>query len=410
MDWSDTPEEGAFRAQVRRFLDERLPDYYRRQFDRRTGQEDTWSSDRHSDDDERRQAAEQWAQALVERRWIAASWPQEYGGAGLTAWEHFILKQEFAAQGGIPVSRLGVKQLGPTLLVHGTEEQKRRYLSGMLSAEQDWCQGYSEPGAGSDLASLQTRATRDGDEYVIRGQKIWTSNAQHADGIFILARTDPDAPKHRGISLFVIDDLQTPGISIRPLINMGWEHLFNETFFEDVRVPATNIVGEENRGWYVGMTLLDYERANIDSAVYDQVLIRKLVRLPAADLDQDAPPRHRLDEPTLRAELAQRHIEVDVALNFAMRVTSMVQTGLVPNYESSTSKMFGTELHQRVYRTGMKVFGLYANLWDEKDPRAPLRSEFPKGYLRSVPSTIAGGTSEIQRNIIATRGLGLPRG
>jgi alkylation response protein AidB-like acyl-CoA dehydrogenase len=295
--------------------------------------------------------------------------------------------------------------LGPMLIVHGTEEQKKEHLSGILSGEVIWAQGYSEPGSGSDLASLQTRAVRDGDEYVINGQKIWTSGAQHSDWLFVLARTDPDAPKHRGISFLLLDQ-STPGVSVRPLINMGWEHGFNETFFEDVRVPVMNRVGEENRGWYVGMTLLDFERSNITGAVDARRSLESLRGYVGTD---EGKAHARIaDMPSLRGEIADRFIETDVMFNFSFRIISMQDSGLIPNYEASTSKLFNSELVQRLSNTGMKVFGLHAGLW-ERD-RAPMRAQFTRSYVSSVSATIAAGTSEVQRNIIATRGLGLPRG
>jgi alkylation response protein AidB-like acyl-CoA dehydrogenase len=277
----------------------------------------------------------------------------------------------------------------------------------MLTGEVVWAQGYSEPGSGSDLASLQTRAVRDGDEYVVNGQKIWTSGAHTADWLFALVRTDPDAPKHRGIS-FLMMDKSTPGISVRPLINMGWEHGFNETFFEDVRVPARNRVGEENRGWYVGATLLDFERSNIDGAVTARRTINELIDYVKTD---EGKAVSRLGEyDTLRHELAQDYVETDVQFQFSFRIISMQNTGQIPNYEASTAKLFNSELSQKLARTGTKVFGLHSNVWDRESPYAPMRSRFTHRYVGSVSSTIAAGTSEIQRNIIATRGLGLPRG
>ena len=408
MDWSDSPDQAQFRTQVRDFVRDRLPGYYQTLHTNRTGLDGGWQAHRASDDATVSGAAREWAKALAERGWVAPNWPEEYGGAGLSVWEQFIFKQEMAEAGGPPVGGQGVTQIGPTVIVHGSEEQKAKYLSGILSGDTAWCQGYSEPGAGSDLASVQTRAVRDGDEYVINGQKIWTSNAHNADNIYILVRTDADAPKHRGISLIIIDDIHEAGVQIRPLVDMTFNHHFNETFFEDVRAPVSNRIGEENRGWYVGMTLLDYERSNIDSAILDRTLIEELVEY----LDgEEGGARSRLgDLPTLRAEIADRFVECDVARNFGMRIVSMQASGIVPNHESSTGKMFGTETHQRVQRTGMRALGLYGTIWGKDTRYASLRSEFTHGYVRSVPSTIAGGSSEIQRNIIATRGLGLPRG
>ena len=230
------------------------------------------------------------------------------------------------AEAGAPaVGGQGVTQIGPTVIVHGNEEQKSKYLSGILSGDVAWCQGYSEPGAGSDLASVQTRAVRDGDEYVLNGQKIWTSNAHNADNMYILVRTDPDAPKHRGISLIIIDDIHEAGVQVRPLIDMTFNHHFNETFFEDVRAPVSNRIGEENRGWYVGMTLLDYERSNIDSAILDRTMVEELVEYIGSD--EGAGRTRTGDFPTLRAEVADRYIECDVARNFGMRIVSMQSLG-----------------------------------------------------------------------------------
>ncbi|GMU40406.1 MAG: acyl-CoA dehydrogenase [Chloroflexota bacterium] len=404
MDWNDSPEQAAFRTTVQQFIKDKLPKRYA------GGEEEAfeggWATDRRSDDPEARQAAQDWAKALASNGWIAPHWPKEFGGAGLSPMEQFIYKMEMAKAGTPNVGGSGVSMLGPTLIVHGTEEQKAQHLSGILSGDVLWAQGYSEPGSGSDLASLQTRAVRDGDEYVVNGQKIWTSGGHLADWFFVLARTDPDAPKHRGIS-FLLMDGQTPGLSVRPLINMGWAHGFNETFFEDVRVPVSNRVGEENRGWYVGMTLLDYERSNITGAVSARRDIEKLLDYAKGE----GKAFSRLDDyNSIRLEVADRFIETEVMYNFSFRIISMQDRGLIPNYEASTSKLFNSELVQRLSNTGMKSFGLYSNVWDAKSKYAAVDASFTQRYVFSVSATIAAGTSEIQRNIIATRGLGLPRG
>ena len=403
MDGTDDEQQAAFRSEVRAMLEEHTPRYYRARQAR--GLDSDWSADRKSDDDERREAAIAWGDALSERGWFAPQWPQEYGGAGMTPMEQFILAYERTAAGAPQVGGNGLAMLGPTLIVHGTDEQKSRVLPGILSGEIMWAQGYSEPGAGSDLASLQTRAVRDGDEWVINGQKIWTSNAHHADALFVLVRTDPNAPKHRGISFMLLPEIGTPGLSVRPLINMGWEHGFNETFFEDVRTRTDNVVGDVDRGWYVGMTLLDYERSNISGAIGVR---RRLDLLREYLRTEDGRKQARLS-PTLRAELADRYVETEVGQNFSFRIISMQNRGLIPNYEASMSKMFISEITQAATRTGTRLFGLYSNLWDEHDERAPLFALFTQRYVLDVPRTIAAGTSEVQRNIIATRGLGLPR-
>ncbi len=219
-------------------------------------------------------------------------------------------------------------------------------------------------------------------------------------------RTDPDAPKHRGIS-FVIMDVKSPGISIRPLVDMTDEHWFNETFFEDVRVSTANLVGEENRGWYVGMTLLDYERSNVGGAVMQRRAINELIDYANADGAQVSRLGHL---PTLRVEVADRYIETEVMFNFSFRIISMQNAGQLPNYEASMSKLFNSELSQWAANTSAKVIGLYANLYDRDDERAPMQAQYSRGYLGASLATIRGGTSEVQRNIIATRGLGLPRG
>ncbi|HJM89678.1 MAG TPA: acyl-CoA dehydrogenase family protein [Dehalococcoidia bacterium] len=405
MDWADTPEQAAFRAQVADMIENNLPQRYKKMAAEGESEQRGWQSDRVSEDPDAKKAAMDWASALGEKGWVAPHWPSEYGGAGLSSMEQFIYNQEMAQSGAPGVGGMGVQMLGPALIVHGSEEQKAEHLPKILSGEVAWCQGYSEPGAGSDLASLQTRAVRDGDEYVINGQKIWTSGAHTADFIFTMARTDPEAPKHRGISFFVFDK-NLPGLTVRPLINMGWQHGFNETFFEDVHVPASAVVGEENRGWYVGATLLDFERSNISGAISSRRTITSLLDYIETDAGGD---KAQMTEST-RSAIADRYIETEVQFNFSLRIISMQAAGQIPNYEASTSKLFNSELNQALARTGISTFGLHGNLWDDESGRAPLNGRFTQSYVGSISSTIAGGTSEIQRNIIATRGLGLPRG
>ena len=405
MDWNDTPEQSAFREEVRSFIETKVPPRYQRDAQGFASRYD-WMEDRKDSDPEARRVSKEWVTALGEKRWVAPQWPEEYGGAGMTPVEQFIFKQEMTIAEvplGLPAS---VSMLGPTLIIHGTEKQKREHIPKILSGEVVWAQGYSEPEAGSDLASLKTRATRDGDDYVVNGQKIWTSGGHYADWLFVLVRTDPEAPKHRGVS-FVMMDKTTPGISIRPLVNMANEHHFNETFFDNVRVPVANRVGEENRGWYVGMTLLDFERSNITGAVAARRDISRLIEYangPGAKQSRIA------SLTSVRDEVANRYIESEVMYNFSLRIISIQACGMVPNYEASISKLFGSELAQRVANTAVKAFGLYGNVWDGDGSRAAMNGGFTRTYVRSVSATIAGGTSEIQRGVIATRGLGLPRG
>ena len=314
-----------------------------------------------------------------------------------------VFSEEFGYYGAPDTGTrgFGVGMIGPTLIIHGSDEQKARYLPGITSGEAVWCQGYSEPGAGSDLASLQTRAVRDGDDYVINGSKIWTSGGHHANQMFTLVRTDPDAPKHKGISFLIIDDLKnTAGVTIRPLINMADHHHFNEVFFEDVRVPAGNRVGEEHRGWYVGMTLLDYERSGIGTTAAQ----RRTLELLTDDLrDRDAATRERR-----RTQLADLVVANNVAKYLGYRIGHLQASGRVPNYEASVVKIFQSELGQRIFNWGVNYLGLGGQL-RPGDPRAPHGGDFPEEHLLAVPTSIYSGTNEIQRNIIAQRGLGLPR-
>jgi alkylation response protein AidB-like acyl-CoA dehydrogenase len=408
MNWNDSAEQAAFRERVATFIEERLPALYKQRVE--SGEEAAlegffgWYADRVDPNPAVQEAAGEWASALAENGWVAPHWPKEYGGAGLTSIEQVIFNEEMAKAEAPPVGGSGVMLLGPTVLVHGTEEQKQKYVGDILSGKVAWAQGYSEPGAGSDLGSLQTRAIRDGDEYIVNGQKIWTSAAHLADAVFALVRTNPDAPKHRGISFIMIDDIRQSGINVRPLIDAAWGHVINEVFFEDVRVPVANVLGEENRGWYVGMTLLDYERSGIGGSVEQQLQLDELIEAATTD------DRSLLGgSPSIRARIADRAIAIEIAYNLSLRVASMQAAGLVPNYEASMGKMFSSEQGQELHRVGVRTFGLHSQIWPG-DGREVIDGKHIRGYIRSIPSTIAGGSSEVQRNIIATRGLGLPRG
>ncbi|HEY8491272.1 MAG TPA: acyl-CoA dehydrogenase family protein [Dehalococcoidia bacterium] len=394
MDFKDTPEQAAFRQEVRSFLEKELPDRFRNMGQGEGGMGANF------------EALREWRQKLSQRGWIAPAWPKEYGGAGLSIMEQFILNEEFAEARAPQVGGMGVSMVGPTLIIHGNDEQKREHLPRILSGEVNWCQGFSEPNAGSDLASLQTRAVRDGDDYVINGQKIWTSGAQFAHWMFMLARTDPDAPKHKGISYFLVD-MKSPGITVRPIMTMAGNAMFNEVFFENVRVPRRNLVGEENRGWYIGTTTLDFERSSIGSAVGHRQTLEELARYVQ---EHQTDGRTTLTwNPGVKLELADRFVEATVARMMSYRVVTMQAQGLVPNHEASMTKLFSSELSQRIARTGMKLLGLYGQLDGARDRWTPLRARIERSYLQTVAVTIYGGTSEIQRNIIATRGLGLPR-
>ncbi|MEX1253071.1 MAG: acyl-CoA dehydrogenase family protein [Dehalococcoidia bacterium] len=394
MDFRDTPEEADFRQEVRAFLDKELP-----------SRERTADVMAAAFDRSRFAELKEWRTKLADKGWIAPAWPKEYGGAGFSVMQQFIMNEEFAQARATPVGGMGVAMIGPTLIIHGSEEQKKEHLGKILAGEVQWCQGFSEPGSGSDLASLQTKAVRDGDDYVINGQKIWTSGAQYAHWMFMLARTDSDAPKHKGISYFLLD-MKSPGVSVQPLVNMGGNAAFNEVFFDNVRVPARNLVGEENRGWYIGTTTLDFERSSIGSSVAQQLQVEDMIRFATEHVsDHQSVLGH---SSTLRNDLADRLIEAKVARLLSYRVITMQAKGLVPNYEASMTKLYASELGQRIARTALKVTGLYGQLLGDGE-RSPRRGRYGQMYIQTLASTIAGGTSEVQRNIIATRGLGLPR-
>ncbi len=394
MDFRLSPEEEAFRQEVHEFIVKECPP------DLRGGGVNIFEEVGN---------LFAWRAKLARRKWVAAAWPQEYGGAGMSIMEQFIYNQETARLRAPPpifIGGLGVAVIGPTIMHYGSEEQKKEFIPRILSGEHMWCQGFSEPEAGSDLASLQTRAVRDGDDYVINGQKIWTTVAHVSHYMLMLARTDPDAPKHKGISYFIVP-MKTPGVTVRPLYNMPGAHEFNEVFFEDVRIPVKCRLGEENQGWYMAATTLDIERSNIGSAVGQQQSVEDLVRF-AKENGGNGVVRIGWD-PSLRYELAERYIETEAALMLSYRVVTMQAKGLIPNYESSAVKLYSMEMAQRIASTGLRLLGLYGQL-ARGSKWAPLKGRLEYQYLRSVGNTIEGGTSEIQRNIMATRGLGLPRG
>jgi alkylation response protein AidB-like acyl-CoA dehydrogenase len=392
MDFNDSPAEAKFRAEVVDFIEKEAPKGAGRMG---IGEYEGFSN------------LQGWWKKLAGKGWIAPAWPKEYGGAGMTTMEQFIFNMEMAQRRAPrPMHMIiGLGMAGPTIITLGTEEQKKKYLTGMLSGEDIWCQGYSEPQSGSDLASLQTKAVKDGDDWVLNGQKIWTSVAHMAKYMIMLARTDPDAPKHKGITYFIVD-MKAPGVEVRPLVNMTGGHEFNEVFFEDVRVPSSDIIGEVNRGWYGAVTTLDFERSSIGSAVGVQQTVEELIKVAKDDGHFSQLEHNR----QLRYELADRAVEAEVAILMSYRIASMQSRGLLPNYEASMCKLYSTELNQRVARTQMHVLGLYGQLGGQnREDLVPAKGRWKYNFLRTVAATIEGGTSEVQRNIIATRGLGLPR-
>jgi alkylation response protein AidB-like acyl-CoA dehydrogenase len=342
-------------------------------------------------------------QKIAKKGWLTLPWPEEYGGMGAPHLKQMVFNEETAYR-RIPANDNAISMLGPILMLEGTDEQKQKFLPPIAKAEVRWAQGYSEPESGSDLASLQTRAVEDGDDFVINGTKIWTSGAHEADWLFMLARTDPDAPKHRGIS-FLLVDMKAPGVEVRPIIDMAGRHNFNQLFFDNVRVPKQNLVGEYNRGWYVGARLLDFERSGVNRSASARRTLEEIT---------DFAKNNTLNGKTMSSiarvknNLANMAIEVEVSRMISYRIGYLQSKGEVFNKEASMGKMFGTEMVQRIYSAGMDMLGLYGTL-QQGSKWAPLNGRIQKGYLASYSATIAAGTSEIQRNVVATRGLGLPR-
>ena len=342
---------------------------------------------------------------LADKGWLTMAWPEEYGGQGASHMMQVIFSEEMSYNGCPGRDVFGTKMMAPTVMIHGSEEQKKEFLPPVARGEVQWCQGYSEPESGSDLASLQTRAIEDGDDFVVNGTKIWTSSADRADHIMLLTRTDPEAPKHRGIS-FLLGDMSAPGITVNPIINMAGDHVFNMVTFENVRIPKKNLVGEQNRGWYVGATLLDFERSGVDYPAEAKRTLEELI-----DFGKNNYKNGRIitDDSVTRNRIADISIEVEVCKLLSYNIAWMQSQGMVPNKEASMGKVMGTELQQHMSSLGMNMMGLHGQL--AKDSKyAPLQGKIEHAHLSNVSQTILAGTSEINRNIIATRGLGLPRG
>ena len=341
---------------------------------------------------------------LARKGWLTMAWPKQYGGMEAPHYQQMVFNEEMPYP-RVPAQDNSVTMLGPILMLEGTEEQKQEFLPRIARAELRWGQGYSEPGAGSDLASLQTTAVADGDDFIINGTKIWTSGAHNAQWLFMLARTNQDAEKHRGIS-FLLVDMKSPGLSVRPIINMAGIHGFNQIFFDNVRTPKKYLVGELNRGWYVGARLLDFERSGVGRSASGKRTLDEMVQF-AKETNWDGKPLGK--KPEVRNRLSDMAVEVEVSRMISYRIGYLQSKGEVFNKEASVGKVFGSEMQQRLYRTGMSMMGLYGTL-SKGSKWAPLRGRIQRGFLTSFSSTIAAGTSEIQRNVIANRGLGLPRG
>ncbi len=395
MDLSFTEEEERFRQRVRKFMRDNLPDGWGAPGYKQPSGEAAMEFQR------------EWTRRLHRAGFLGMAWPKEYGGQGASQIELAIFNEEAARfRAPSPINGVGLILAGPTIMVHGTDEQKKRYLPKILSGEELWCQGFSEPNAGSDLGSLRTRAELAGDEFVVNGQKVWTTQAHIADWCILMVRTDPDVPKHRGISYLLVD-MKSPGVTVRPLRQMTGGHEFNEMFFENVRVPRTNLLGELNAGWRVGMTTLMNERGTSAFSVWlrYRITFEELVEMARKLLCRGKPAT--LD-PVIRQQLAQVYIDLEALRYVSYRTFSQILKGGTPGPEGSISKILWSELNQRMNELAMAVEGPSSQLMRDS-PYAIADGVWQFTFLRSRANTIEAGTSEIQRNIIAQRVLGLPR-
>jgi alkylation response protein AidB-like acyl-CoA dehydrogenase len=394
-------EAEAYREKVQAFLAEHLPS--------------NWSGIGALEGEALERFVSEWRHTLYQSGYLAPAWPVEYGGAGLSAMELVILAEEFAKAGvpsGGPNDVFGIQMLGNTLLQWGTPEQKAHYLPRILSGEDTWCQGYSEPNAGSDLAGLACKATLDGDVWVINGQKIWTSAGHLADHIFVLGRTDPDAPKHKGIS-FLLVDMRQPGVEVRPIRMISGDSEFNETFFTDATTPKDNVVGGLNNGWAVAMTLLGYERGEAAATLP--------VRYQA-DLDRLIALAHeygKADDPLIRQRLAWCHSKVQIMRFLGMRTLTKFLAGHHPGPDGAISKLYWSEYHKMSTELAMDIMGLAGLIPEGRRPSSAFQTDdagapnstasWAMTFLNARAGTIYAGTSQVQRNIIGEMVLGLPK-
>ncbi|MEA2358492.1 MAG: hypothetical protein QOI62_1752 [Solirubrobacteraceae bacterium] len=376
MDLTLSPSEEAFRDELR-----------------------TWLADNHPGPEPEGDVAgfqfrRDWQRRLHEAGWAGVSWPREYGGRGATLVEQAIYNEEVErARAPSAANVLGLAMGGPTVIAHGTDEQKHRYLEPILSASEIWCQGFSEPDSGSDLASLKTRAVRDGDDWVVTGQKVWTTLAHHAKWCMLVARTDPDAPRHQGLSYFLMD-MEQDAVQVRPLRQITGEAEFNELFIEEARVPHANIVGGEGNGWAVAITTLMHERATLAFGLQIQV------KIAVHQLMDEARGSGAAADPVVRDRLAQLYIEGEVLRLNALRGLSAIMRSGVPGPEGSLGKWQWAEVNQALTELAMDLRGERAVLHDDT---------WTYRFLRARANSIEGGTTEILKNIIAERVLGLPR-
>ena len=393
MDLNLTPEETKFRDELRTWLEANVPK--------------DWAEWREKPLEESFPYLRAWQRKLYEGGWAAVSWPKEYGGRGATLMEQSLFWEEMARVEAPPMANsLGLGLIGPTIIAYGTDEQKKRFIPKILSAEEIWCQGFSEPNAGSDLAALQTEARLDGDHYVVNGQKVWTSYGWIGNWCELVVRTDSNVPKHKGLSVLLID-MKSPGVEVRPLKQMTGESEFNEIFFRDVRVPVTNLLGKVNDGWNVAVSTLMYERGSYGARLH-LIFKRAITRLIELSHKFQKDGHPAAQDPITRQKLAQCYAEIEIMRWNQLRAFSRVTATGVPGPEGSIQKIFWSELNQRLQQIAQEIFGPYGQLL-AGDKDAVDNGIWSYGYLRTRGNTIEAGTSEVQRNIIGHFVLGLPR-
>jgi alkylation response protein AidB-like acyl-CoA dehydrogenase len=388
MEFGFTPEQERLRSEIRDFLESELK---KGSFESGVNQ---WL----------RGYSPEFSRKLAERGWIGLNWPREYGGGGLGDIERMICAEEMLRYGApVAFHWIGERQIAQALLVYGTEEQRREYLPGIARAEISFCLLFSEPEAGTDLASVKTKATEGDNGFILNGQKVWTSGGHHADYGWLLARTDPEAPKHKGLSEFILD-MKLPGITTRPLIDMTGSHHINEIFFDGVLMPGDTLVGEKNSGWKQLMAQIDHERSGLERVMGNYAVLIGLLRY-CRSTERDG--QLLFDQPLIRQKVSELAIEFEVGRLLVYRVAWLLSRGSSPTYEAAMAKVYGTEFEQRLTRVAMEILGLHAQLIPGYTP-APLGGKASSDYLTSLSYTLQGGTSETMRNIVAMRGLGLP--
>lgn len=396
MDLSFSKEDEAFRAEVRSFIDEAFPAELRVKADNDAPYE--MSEVMH------------WHRILFDKGWVAPGWPEKFGGPGFTPSQRFILSEELELAGTPQLSPFGLVMVGPAIMQFGTPEQQQRFLPKILSGEEVWCQGYSEPEAGSDLASLRCKAEDDGDHLVVSGQKTWTTYAQYADWIFALVRTDGSGKKQQGIT-FLLIDMKSEGVEARPMLTISEQPAFCDTFFENVRVPKANIIGPIGGGWTVAKALLGHERTLLAMVGYSQRLLRTIKRIASETMVGGSGGTSMLELPQWRNKIARLEIELEALKMTNYRAIAGATVGKAPGPESSILKLRGTEINQRLYELGMEIMGHDALSWYNDDGVVPaVEQGIAPSFCYARANTIFGGSNEIQKNIIAKWILGLPSG